>query len=593
MTFEMILVFGVIFISIIFFLTEWLPVDVVSFGIMVVLLVTGLVTPQQGIMGFGNQATITILALMIVGIGLEQSGAISLLGQQIQKLFTLPFGLAVTLMMFIVAFVSAFISSTAVVIVFLRIFIEIAPKIKVNLSKLLIPLSFAAIIGGSCSLMGTSTNLIVNSIANSQGYGDFAIFEFSGIGALFLVATIIYMVVIGIRLIPGRAKQLNMAEEFKLQDYLTLLEVNAESKMINKPVSETNFKKDDQITLLKIFHKNGQERFPTDHEIIQEGDQLLVKGNLEKMKLIYHSRGVTFVHQKNLTEDFASEKNTEQILCKALILPNSRLVGSNFRTAQIKRDFQAVPLAIQKKRKIVWRRLEQIKIEVGDILLLSVNKANFQRFYKLPDFLVLQEFEEFDIKTGNKWISIAILIGLVSLSAFGILPIMISALAGAFAMAITRCVDIHKAYREINWSIIFLLAGMIPLGSAMSNTGADSFLAKQFITLLGDGNPTVFISALFIFTMVMSGFISNNATAILLTPVAISIAVKSGLDPKPFILTIMFAANMSFFTPIGYQTNTLILSPGNYKFRDFLLVGGILTIICWILASIVIPLAYF
>lgn len=589
----MILVFGVIFIAIVFFVTEWLPVDVVSFGIMVVLLVTGLVTPQQGIMGFGNQATITILALMIVGIGLEQSGAISLFGQQIQKLFTLPFWLAVTLMMFIVAFVSAFISSTAVVIVFLRVFIEIAPKIKINLSKLLIPLSFAAIIGGSCSLMGTSTNLIVNSIASSQGHGDLAIFEFSGIGILFLIATIIYMVILGIRLIPARARQVNMIEEFKLQDYLTLLEVNAESKMINKPVSETQFKKDDQITLLKIFRKNGQERFPYDNEIIQEGDQLLVKGNLEKMKLIYNSSGVTFVHQKNLAEDLTDEKNTEQILCKALILPNSRLIGNNFRTAQIKRNFQAVPLAIQKRRKIVRRRLEQIKIEIGDTLLLSVNKADFQRFYKLPDFLVLQKFEEFDTKIGNKWVAIAILIGLVSLSAFGILPIMISALAGAFAMAVTQCVDIHKAYREINWGIIFLLAGMIPLGSAMSNTGADNFLAKQFIQLLGNGNPTVFISALFLFTMLMSGFISNNATAILITPVAISIAIKSGLDPKPFILTIMFAANMSFFTPIGYQTNTLILSPGNYKFRDFLFVGGILTIICWIVATVVIPWIYF
>jgi len=593
MTFEMMLVFGVIFIAIIFFITEWLPVDVVSFGIMVVLLVTGLVTPQQGIMGFGNQATITILALMIVGIGLEQSGAITLLGQQIQKLFTLPLWLAMTLMMLIVAFVSAFISSTAVVIVFLRVFIEIAPKIKINLSKLLIPLSFAAIIGGSCSLMGTSTNLIVNSIASSQGYGDLAIFEFSGIGAVFLIATIIYMIIIGVRLIPARAKQLNMVEEFKLQNYLTLLEVSPDSKMIGKPVAETTFKKDDQIELLKIYHDTGQERFPTDNEIIRQGDQLLVKGSLEKMKSIYNSSGVKFVHQKNLTKDLTDEQDNEQILCKALVLPNSRVVGSNFRTAQIKSTFQAIPLAVQRKRKVVRRRLNRIKIEIGDILLVSVNKADFQRFYKLPDFLVLQEFEEFNTKVGNKWVAIVILIGLVLLAAFGILPIMISALAGAFAMAITRCVDIHKAYREMNWGIIFLLAGMIPLGSAMSNTGADNYLAKQFIYLLGDGNPTVFISALFIFTMLMSGFISNNATAILLTPIAISVAVKSGLDPKPFILTVMFAANMSFFTPIGYQTNTLILSPGNYKFRDFLLVGGILTIICWILATLVIPWVYF
>ena len=593
MTFEMILVFGIIFLAIIFFVTEWLPVDVVSFGIMVTLLVTGLVTPQQGIMGFGNQATITILGLMIVGIGLEQSGAITLLGQQVQRLFALPVWLAITLMMLIVAFVSAFISSTAVVIVFLRIFIDIAPKIDINLSKLLIPLSFSAIIGGSCSLMGTSTNLIVNSIASSQGLGDLGIFEFSGIGVLFLITTIIYMIVVGIRLIPARAKQIGMVDEFKLQDYLTLLEVGPESGMVGKTVAETNFKKDDHIELLKIYHQTGQERFPTDNEIIRPGDQLLVKGNLEKIKSIYNSRGIEFVHQKNISKNLASREDSEQILCKALVLPNSRVVGSNFRTAQIKSKFQAIPLAIQRKRKVVRRRLHRIKIEVGDILLVSVNKADFQRFYKLPDFLVLQEFEEFDKNIGNKWVAISILIGLILLAAFGVLPIMISALAGAFAMAITRCVDIQKAYREMNWGIIFLLAGMIPLGSAMSNTGADTYLANQFIQLLGDENPTFFISALFIFTMLMSGFISNNATAILITPIAISIAVKSGIDPKPFLLTVMFAANMSFFTPIGYQTNTLILSPGNYKFRDFLFVGGILTILCWILATLVIPWVYF
>ena len=595
MTFEMMLVFGIILVTIFLFVTELLPVDVISFGIMVTLLVTGLVTPQQGIMGFGNQATLTILALMIVGIGLEQSGAIKLLGKQIQKLFEFPMWLAITLMMIIVAIVSAFISSTAVVIVFLRVFIEIAPKIKINLSKLLIPLSFAAIIGGSCSLMGTSTNLIVNSIASNLGHGDLEIFEFSNVGIIFLLATILYMVVIGVRLIPARAKQQNMLNQFQVDYYLTLVEVEPESNMIGQMVKDTIFKKDKSIQLLHIYHDNGQARFPNDHEVIRVGDQLLLKGNLEKIKSMYHSDGVSFVHEKNIKNQTPLESNEEdeQVLCKVLILPNSRLIGETFRDAHIQRNFQAIPLAIQKKRKIMKRGLNDVKIQVGDILLMTVNKSDFHRFYNLPDFLVLKEFEEFEKSKGNKWVAIGILIALVALAAFGLLPIMVSALAGAFAMVLTKCVDMQKAYREINWGIIFLLAGMFPLGSAMSNTNADGFLAQQLIHLLGDGSPQIFISALFIFTMLMSGFISNNATAILLTPVAISIAIKSGLDPKPFILTIMFAANMSFFTPIGYQTNTLILSPGNYKFRDFLLVGGILTIILWGLASLIIPWLYF
>ncbi len=592
MTIEIAIVFGIILLAILFFITEWVSIDTVAFGIMVILLVTGLVTPQQGIMGFANQATITILALMFIGVGLEQSGAIAKLGQKLRPILGQKEWVTVTLLMVIVAGVSAVISTTAVVIVFLRILVDLSDRLKISISKLLIPLSFAGIIGGSCSLMGTSTNLIVNAVAQDLGVETFDLFEFSGIGALFFLAALIYMVFVGRKLLPSRKINQSLADNYLKDTFVTSVIIKPESQLIGKKVKETVFEREKDISLLEIKHSNGVRRFPSEDEEFRAGDLLLLKASLKRITGIFQSEGLEFVSRENLVDE---QLNTEEtMLCEAVVRPNSRLIGNRLENLNFKRDYAAIPLAIQqKKKKIDFNRGKATRFDVGDVVLLEVSKIDFPRLYQSSDWIILQEEGQLLPKSHKQYLAMLILGAVVILSAGGFLPIMISALAGAFAMIITKCIDLQRAYRKIDWGIIFLLAGMIPLGSAMSNTGADRYLADTFISVLDDGSPQMYVAALFGFTVLMSGFVSNNATAILIAPIAIAIAASLNLDPKGFLLTVMFAANMSFFTPIGYQTNTLIFSPGNYKFRDFLLVGGILTLIVWGLATVLIPIFYF
>lgn len=592
MTLEIAIVFGIILIAIVLFVTEWISIDTIAFGIMVTLLVTGIVTPQQGIMGFANQATITILSLMFIGVGLEQSGAIAQMGKRLRPLLGKKEWVTIALLMVIVAFASTFISTTAVVIVFLQILVNLSERMNISLSKLLIPLSFAGILGGSCSLMGTSTNLIVNSVAQDLGYAPFGLFEFSGIGAIFFVAAMVYMVFVGRKLLPARQKKQSFKDSYKIKSFLTTVEIQPNSKMIGKTVKESVFGKERDIELLQIKHQKGPRRFPKEGEIFREGDLLIIRTSLESLKKIYASEGLKFISRKGFTDTGLDSK--EIMLCEAMLRPNSQLIGTKMNKLNAQSNFGIIPIAIQKGRKIYAdEKIRALKIESGDTVLLEVNKEYFPRLYQSPEWIILQEEIELFPKTDKRYLAMGILVAVVLVAAFNVLPIMISALTGAFAMIITKCVDLQKAYQKIDWSIFFLLAGMIPLGSAMSNTGADAFLANAFVDFVEDGSPQFFIAALFGFTVIMSGFVSNNATAILLTPVAISIATRLGYDdPKGFLLTVMFAANMSFFTPIGYQTNTLIFNPGNYKFRDFILVGGILTLIIWTLATFLIPMFY-
>ena len=591
MTLEMAAVYGIIIVLILLFISEKLPIDVIAFSLMVVLMVTGLVTPQQGIMGFSNQATITILSLMLIGVGLEHSGAITQLGKRLEPLLLKPQWMSISILMTITATVSAFISTTAVVIVFLRILVQLSRRLELPLSKFLIPLSFSAILGGSCSLMGTSTNLLVNGIAEDFGVEPFGLFEFSNVGVIFFAAALLYMIFVGRHLLPDRKKKHELTESYRINKYLMVLRIPEDSDLIGKRVEESLFSKESDLDLLEVRHNIKRPRFAAENEEFSAGDILLVKSDLERVQNIFSDKDLALVSQ-NTTDD--EELNTSDfVLCEAMVRPNSKLVGKPLSKLTIKQNYSATPLAVRQGKKLVNEKLRRVKIEVGDILLMQVRRGDFKRFYQSPDFVVLEEHIEYNQKNGKRYLALLTLAGVILAAAFGFLPIMISAMAGAAIMLLTGCIDLKVAYREVDWSIIFLLAGMIPLGSAMHNTGADQYLAELFVDLTGSATPAIFIAAIFGITVLMSGFISNNATAILLAPIAISIAMQLKLSPQPFLLAVMFAANMSFFTPIGYQTNTLIFGPGNYKFRDFMLVGGILTVIVWVLATLLIPVFYF
>ncbi len=594
MTLTIALLFGIILLLIVMLILEVFPSDTLAMTLMVVLIVGGFVSPQEGISGLSNQATVTVLALMILSVGLETTGVITSIGKRIRVLFERTEWVTILILMVIVGTCSAFISTTAVVIVFLRIMIKISQKMPANLAKILMPLSFAGIMGGSCTLLGTSTNLLVSSIAKDYKLEPFGVFEFTPIGICFFVAGLAYMVLIGRHLIPNRTPQ-NRGDDhpYAMEGYLTEVVIPPNSELIGKPIDETIFATDKELEFLEVKHRTQKSFVPNEVLVLQEDDLLLVKTTVEKIAELHQNKNVRLLSRQMGKQQSEESEGSETILCEVIVRPISRLVGKSLNRIAVKRDYNALPIAIKKHQLHYSSRLGHTRVESGDTVLMEISKVNLEQFYNLPDFVVLQEYEDLSAKSEKRYIAATIMIAVIVLAATNVLPIMVSALSGCVAMFLTGCMDLQKAYRRVDWSVFFLLAGVIPLGIAMDNTGASQLIAATFVEVLGEVSPRILVSILFIFTALLSGVISNNATAILIAPIAVSIGVSLNLDPRPLLFTVMFAASASFISPVGYQTNTLIYGPGAYKFMDFVKVGGGLMVLIWLLATLLIPMFYF
>jgi len=598
MTIDIILVFIILGIVIILFALEVFPVDKIAFFIMVSLLLTNLITPQEAISGFANPAVITVLALMIIAIGLETNGVISWLSNGLKKLNGLPIYLMIPLFMLIAGGISAFINTTAVVIVFIKVITDLSAKFNVPSEKLLLPVSFAGIIGGSCTLMGTSTNLIVNAIAIEKGVERFTFFEFTKYGVIFLGITILIVTLL-YKFLPSKGK-LDLNKDYNLDEFITKIIINKDSEVIGKKILDTFFHDNIEVEILRLKRDGIINDRPGKYTILKEKDQLLLRCNLENLVKLKEDKGFSVIKEDSqkftlpITDADGLEENIQVV--EILMLPNSPLIGKSIRSVG-NFDLQgAVPLAIKKRNsfrhpedRVFSKKRDEIELRVGDRLLVEVSAKALSDLGKIDNITILQQYQEIDVKKKSKRIiSLAILVVVVALSAFSIFPILQSALVGVFLMIFTKCLDLGKAYSQINWQVIFLLAGMIPLGIAMSNSGADMWIADHLLALFTEQSSIMIIGVLFLVTMILSGFVSNNATAIIITPIAITIAASMKLDPKPFILAIMFAANFSFFTPVGYQTNTLIYGMGIYRFKHFLIIGGSVSLVLWIVATLLL-----
>lgn len=601
MTTEIILVFSILFIAIILFAFEVFPVDKIAMLIIASLALTGLVKPEEAISGFSNTATITVLSLMIIALALEDNGVIATLARLLKNLHILPLFLLLPVFMFITGTISAFINTTAVVIVFIKIIAELAKRFNISQSKLLLPISFAGILGGSCTLMGTSTNLIVNSVAKDLNAERFTFFEFSLFGFIFLIVGIV-IITIASRWLPKDKKQ-DLTDAYELENYVTTVEINKDSELIDKKIEETFLYSNPDISVLKLTRNKQITNAPGRYITLKENDKLLLMCDLENLSKINEDVGLSVHKDKNPEKEFiddsidendeTSKKQEDLGFVELLILPGSGLIGKTLKQLR-KQSFQnALPMAIKKRRNIrntqerlIRKDIQQITLKPGDRLLVEIPKIQIQQLYEIENVAVLREHE---IKISNdpfkKWMSFAILILVVGMAASGLLTILISAITGVCLLLLTRCLDLNDVYHRVNWQVIFLLAGMIPLGVAMNNTGADKFISNHLLELLSGQTNLVIIGFIFLITMLLSSVVSNNATAIIMTPIAIAVAIGLELSMKPFILAILFGANFSFFTPMGYQTNTLIYAMGFYKFKHFVIIGGILSLVLWVLGT--------
>jgi di/tricarboxylate transporter len=592
MTTAAIITIGVIVLAIILFATEALPIDLVAISIMIILVIGGVITPEEGVEGFSNKATITVAFMFVLSAALLKTGALQVLAHRLSKIFRYKFNAGILMMMFMIAIISAFVNNTPVVAVFIPVVIQIAHASGQSPSKMLIPLSFASIFGGMCTLIGTSTNILVSGIAEKEGEQAISMFQMTPIAGVLLVVGVVYMSIFGIRLLPKSRRSKDLKSKFDVNNYITLVELLSNSSSIGKKIMDSELVTEFNIDIIEVRRNGNSFTLPPGDFELNEGDILKVKCDVEKLKSLKGKTKTLAVSPLKIGDSDLSGKNSA--LVEMVITSSSEIHGKTLKELDFRRRYRAIPLAIKHKEDIKHDDLYDVKLSAGDVILAEVKSHYVKELNKLEagqntPFVLLSEnhITEFDKK------KFGIVIGLISimvvLASLGILDIMVGAISAVIILVLAKILSMKEIYEAINWKIIFLLVGALSLGLAINKTGLDLFIAEALVDQLAPMGIIAVISGLYLATSLLTEVMSNNASAALMTPIAIAIAHTSGVEVLPFLVTVMIAASATFMTPIGYQTNTMVYSAGNYKFKDFFKVGIFLNFLFWVISSFMIP----
>ena len=587
MSYELALVLVVLVVTVVLFATEKLAVDVVALLALAVLLIGGVLPPEEALAGFSNEAVVTIGAMFILSAGLYRSGTLNQLRQHFESAARKDPWLALVGLMVAAGVSSAFINNTAVVAILIPIILATSQKLRVSASKFLMPLSFASMFGGVCTLIGTSTNLLVSAIADDYGLEPFGMFEFAGLGLVFFAVGGTYMLTVGARLVPPRRGMDDLADSWRVADYVTELVLSPEAQSVGKSLVEAPLTRDRDVDVIQI-RREGEGLLPSGETVLEAGDFLRVRCNVTRLQELLRREGV-LVQPRTKWEDQDLE-STEVVLVEVVIASGSPLEGETLRSSEFRNRFSGIVIALRHRGTLVREALADVRLRAGDALLVEIARRRLPQFRASDAFVVVSEVPDPESFRPSKAMpAMAILALVIGLAAVGVAPIVVTATGGAVAMILFGCLTPEEAYRAVDWRVIFLLAGVLALGVALERTGAAELLSRGLILGLGGLGPVVLLSAVYLATTLLTESMSNNAAAVLLAPIAITAAVEMGVDPKPFLMAVTFAASASFMTPVGYQTNTMVYGPGQYRFMDFVRVGGPLNLIFWVLATVLIP----
>jgi len=588
MTVDMLLLATIVAGAVILFAFEVFPVDKVSVLILSSLVAFRLISPQEAIAGFGNTATVTVACMLALSYGLESTGALNYVAN---KLVDLAQGSEFRLLLSIIVAVgllSAFINNTAAVALFLPLTIAAAREQNMDPGKFLMPMSFAAIFAGTCTLIGTSTNLLVYSLAVEHLDWQIGMFEFTPVGLIFFATGSLYLLLIGHHLVPSRNSG-SLVKEYRLRHFVTEMILRDDSPLVGKSIVGTNFREKYDLEVVEIL-RGTSKLLPSARETrLEAGDTLLVQGDPQSLLRVQASQGVTI---KALTVKDQDLEDENIVLAEAYISPNSRLVDSTLKEVNFRQTFKANALAIRSHGRTIRERISKIRLEYGDSLLILTSRDQLETLKQSPDFLVFEEVRRSFVRKDKIYFGVGIFVAIILLATFNVLTVVEAAVVGTGLMLLTGCLRLHDFYNHISWEIIVMLACLIPLGSAMENTGLANFLATQLTANLNLWGPWAVLSSIYLLTSLLTAVMSNSATAVLMIPIVLSTAQQLQLNPKPLVMAVMFAASASFMTPIGYQTNLLIFGPGGYRFSDFLKVGVPLNITFWIVATFTIPMVW-
>jgi di/tricarboxylate transporter len=573
----------VVIIMFILFVRETLPAEVVAITGAALMLAMGILPYEKALHVLSNPAPWTIAAMFIIMGALVRTGALEAFTGQADRIANTNPALAIVLLMTFVVLSSAIVSNTPVVVVMIPVFVQLAKTMGISSSKMLIPLSYAAILGGTLTLIGTSTNLLVDGVARSQGLDGFTIFEVTPLGIILVIWGMIYLRFVAPILLPNRKSMTDLLSDRSRKKFFTEAVIPPESNLIGREVTGVQLFKREGVRLIDVIRGDQSLRRNFQGIELAVGDRVVLRTQITELLSLQRNKELKLVDQVSAVETTTVE---------ALITPGCKMIGRSLGSLRLRRRFAVYALAAHRRNQNIGKQLDDLIVKVGDTLLLEGAPADIKRLSIEMDMVDVSKPTARAFRRSHAPLVVGALIGLVTLAALGVAPIfLLSVLAVSFVL-ITRCIDADEAFSFVDGRLLALIFSMLAIGAALEESGAVAFIVNAVAPALGNLPPFLIIWAIYLLTSVLTELVSNNAVAVVVTPIAIGLAAALGIDPRPLVVVVMVAASASFATPIGYQTNMLVYGPGGYKFTDFMRVGIPLNLSIGVLASVVIPILW-
>ena len=575
----MVVVLGVVALALVLFVTEALPVDVTASLSAVLLVVlepwTG-ITPVEGISGFSSPATITVLAMLILSAGLGRTGVVQTLGSRMRRFAGRSQFKQLLATIGVAGPVSGLINNTPVVAILVPVVSDLAHEGGVSPSKLLLPLSYASMLGGMLTLIGTSTNILASATAERLIGRGFTMFEFTWLGAVVLLVGAAYLLTVGVWLTPERIPAgEGYLEEYAVDDYLTEVVVDPDSPLVGETIAAAFGRADPpeaDVDVVQLVREGRTFGEPLARKELRVGDRLRLRAARDTLAEVVDLDGLSVVGTPS--EPDLGEIDETQTLVEVVVPSGSFLVGESLASATFRQRFDATVLAFRSRGTLVRDRMEDVEVQVGDTLLVQGPASSIDRLAATREFIVAHEVDNPDYRREKAPVAVATILGVVGLPALGLLDIVASALAGVVVMVLTGVLRPQELYETVDWQVVFLLAGVIPLGIALEQSGAAALIGSLVAETATVLPPLGVLWVFYVTTALVTAVISNNASVVLMLPVAIAAARDVGADPFAFVLAVTFAASTAFISPVGYQTNLFVYGPGGYEFSDYLRVGA-------------------